>query len=143
MLLGWARSLMLGVMILLHGAFGTSSTAALPEPERPLISIMLTVDESAINEFVEQLKKFGEAGSFALRVVHTRRDDKHFLVELWRGDVNISAINPFDDPKQFSLAVYQTGVENVSPAQIDTLIKDIEGAISKVNGVTVVAIKRP
>jgi hypothetical protein len=129
-------------MIFLQGAFSTRSIAVSPEPERPLLSIRLTVGESAINQFVEHLKKFGDARAFAIRSIHTRRDDKHVLVELWRGDMNMSATNPFDDPTDFSLAVYQTGATEISPTQIDALIEDLRGAIGKLDGVTIDNIKR-
>jgi hypothetical protein len=129
-------------MILLQGALGTSTIAVSPEPERPLLSIRLTVGESAINQFVEHLKKFGDARAFAVRAIHTRRDDKHVLVEMWRGDINISATNPFDDPTDFSLSVYKTGTHEISTTQIDALIEDLKGAIDKLDGVNIDAVKK-
>jgi hypothetical protein len=140
----WAISVAVAAMIVLHGALGTHALAAPPEAELPLLSIKLTVDESGIGQFVEHLKKFGDDRAFAIRVTHdhTWRDNKHVVVELWRGDINMSAFNPFDDPRQFSLAVYQTGVVQIPATQIDALIEDLKGLVGKLDGVTIDAIKR-
>jgi|ERR1043166_1049900 len=142
----WAISLTVATMmlLLLQAALPTSSLSAPPEPELPLLSIKLTVDERAINQFVEELKKFGGARAFAIRVArdHSWRDDKHVLIELWRRDINMSAFNPFDDPREFSLAVYQTGIEKIPDLQIDFLIDDLKASIGKVDGVTIDTIRK-
>jgi hypothetical protein len=141
MLRGWIRLVVPASFVLLQTYFAMSSIAAPPTPQRPIASVRLNVSDSARDQFIDRLKKFGEADAFAIRVVHTRRDDQHFLVELWRADVNITAINPFDDPKEFGVFIYQTGLDAVSPAQLDALMNDLKG-ISEIPGVTIVTIKR-
>jgi hypothetical protein len=116
--------------------------AALPERQRPLATITLTVGEEAQDELIVRLRKFAEATAFATRVVHYGNDKQHYLVEFWRGDLHITVINPFDDIRYFSVYIYRTGQTPVPAPHVDALVSDIQGVINEVQGVTIDSIKK-
>jgi hypothetical protein len=118
------------------------SWAASPERELPIATIALTVGKEAQDEFIMRLKEFAESSAFATRVVHYGNDKQHYLVEFWRGDVHITASNPFSDIREFSVFIYRTGQTPVPGAHLDALIGNIQGVINEVYSATIDSIKR-
>ena len=119
------------------------SRAALPERERPIATVTLTVGKEAQDELIMRLKEFAEASAFTTRVVHYGNDKQHYLVEFWRGDVHIKVMNPFNDIRYFSVFIYRTGQAPVPAAHLDALVSDIQGVINEVRGATIDGIKKP
>jgi hypothetical protein len=91
------------------------------------------VPEDARAGFLEKIRKFADAKAFAIRVAPTRPDGQHFLVQMWREDVNIVAVNPFNDPREFRIGVYQTGTRPVPTAVVDAVLRDLKDAISDIS----------
>jgi hypothetical protein len=72
---------------------------------------------------IMRLKEFAESSAFATRVVRYGNDKEHYKVELWRGDVHITATNPFSDISEFSVFIYQTGQTLVPGAHLDAVAR--------------------
>ena len=75
-------------------------------------------------------------------MTQTRRDGRHFLIELRRTDINIKAINPFDDAREFSIFLYPNGDEILPPAHIDAVIAGLTAVIAEIAGAEIGNIKR-
>src|SRR6266478_1824288 len=119
------RKSFLWIMCLLS-AFGleeVNSMAAMVDLGGPIGSRVVLVTDSARAKFLEKATSFAEAQGFTVRVAKTRPDGKHFLVEMSRDDIKIVALNPFDDPAEFRVDLYQRGKEVPSQATIDALIE--------------------
>jgi hypothetical protein len=138
------RWMMYGVFtcLLYLGFCEQISWAALPDPQLAIASMTLTVGEEVRDELIEGLKKFAESSAFATRVVHLRNDKRHYFCEFWRGDVHITVANPFNDAKEFSIAIYQTGTTPIPPPHIDALINDIKNVINELHDVTIDSVKK-
>ena len=109
--------------------------------ETAIVSITLTVGERARDGLIQQLMKFADARGFTMRVGHIR-DARHFYIELWREDMNLSVANPFNDAALFSIGIYQTGKNTLPRGDIDSIINDIKEAISGIQGIVIDTIKR-
>ena len=125
MLKHWARSVLVVFLIVGFLLIGVFNSLALSDRQDPIVSITLAVDESARDEFIERLKKFADDKAFAIRVAQTRRDGRHFLIELHRFNINITAINPFDDAGEFSIFFYQNSEEMIPFAASTRLLSSM------------------
>jgi hypothetical protein len=110
--------------------------AAPSKSERAIWSIIAIVDGDARDAFLGEVTKFAEKEAFAIRTSQPRQDGEHFLVQLWRQDVKIIILNPFDDPTEFSCFFYQTGTEPVPGEVVDELAKHLRGELGLISGVS-------
>jgi hypothetical protein len=55
-------------------------------------------------------------------------------------DVNITATNPFDDPKEFNIFIYRTGTVELPPAHIGGIIQKIK-QLADIDGIIIAEIK--
>lgn len=116
-------------------AIGTEATAASSKTERAIWSTKAIVDSGARSAFLDKVTKFADTEAFAIRTSQPRGDGVHFLVQMWREDVNIVILNPFDDPTQFDCAFYQTGTQPVPDEVVDALAKHLREELGLVPGV--------
>jgi hypothetical protein len=124
------------ILALCHlSAIGTETLAASSKTERAIWSTKAIVDSAARSAFLGEVTKFADKEMFAIRISEPRGDGVHFLVQMWREDVKIIILNPFDDPAQFSCAFYLTGTEPVPDEVIEALAKHLKGDLSLVPGV--------
>lgn len=110
-------------------------TVAFSKPERAIWSTMALVDGNARNAFLSAVTKFADKEAFAIRTSQPRDDGTHFLVQMWRDDVNIVILNPLDDPTQFNCFFYQTGALPVPDVIVDDLAKHLRGQLGLIPGV--------
>jgi hypothetical protein len=108
---------------------------------REAASITLTDSEGSRGEFIQQLMKFSDAKGFTMRINHIR-DPRHFYIELWRADINLTVANPFNDATQFSIAFYQTTEVSRPSTEVESVISDIKDAIGGIAGVAIDKVKR-
>jgi hypothetical protein len=109
--------------------------AEISKPERAIWSITAIVDGNARSAFLGEVAKFADKEAFAIRTSQPRQDGEHFLVQMWREDVNIIILNPFDDPTRFSCAFYQTGTQPVPNAVVNALAKHLREELGSIPGV--------
>jgi hypothetical protein len=133
-------SVILSILLVANSVLGVSAQVPTSR-EVPIASITFTVSEGAQDELIQQLMKFAEANRFKMRVGHIR-DMRHFYMELWRDDINLSIANPFNDATLFSIGIYQTSKSTLPPGHIDSIINDLRDAIVNIPGVTINSIKQ-
>ena len=109
--------------------------AARIAPENPLRSVRITIGESSQDEFFERLRDFADDNAFAMIVRVVRPDGKHFLVQMWRNDIKVIGVNPFE-PGEFRVGFYQNGPVPPPQFSIDYLIDSLRGAVAKIEGAT-------
>jgi hypothetical protein len=134
------RHIALGFLLVansIHGAAGQVMTRR----EAAIASITLTVSERARDDLIRQVMKFSDAKGFTMRVNHIR-DQRHFFIELWRADLNITIANPFRDEAQFSIFLYQTTKTLVPSTEVDAIISDIKDDVGGITGVVVDTVKK-
>jgi len=145
---GWLMlrpSVRLGVLVCLVLSIWTQRNnvmAGLSEPERPIGSVVARVDDAAQQTFLDRVKEFAETKAFAIRISQTNPDGKHFLVQMWREDVNIVAVNPFEDAQEFRINFYQTGTQSVPAEVISELVNELRRSLAAIEGVTLLEKRR-
>jgi hypothetical protein len=140
MRISFMRHIALGFLLVanaIHGAAGQVMTRR----EAAIASITLTVSEGARDDLIQQAMKFSDAKGFTMRVNHIC-DQRHFFIELWRADLNITIANPFRDAAQFSIFLYQTTETLVPSTEVDAIISDIKDDIGGITGVVVDTVKK-
>ena len=124
------------ILTLWHlSAIGTEALAASSKTQRAVWSTKAEVASDARSAFLGEVAKFADKELFAIRTSQPRGDGVHFLVQMWREDVKIIILNPFDDPTQFTCAFYQVGTEPVPDEVIEVLAERLKGDLSLVPGV--------
>jgi hypothetical protein len=136
MLVHRVHKVFMTILTLCHlSAIGAEALAATSKTERAIWSTKALVVSAARNAFLGEVTKFANKEMFAIRTSEPRGDGVHFLVQMWREDVKIIILNPFDDPTQFSCAFYLTGTEPVPDQVIEALANHLTGDLSLVPGV--------
>jgi hypothetical protein len=103
--------------------------------ERAIWSGKATVDPVARSAFISEVAKFADKEAFAIRTSQPRGDGVHFLVQMFREDVKILVLNPFDDPAQFDCFFYPTGPQPVPDEVVDALARDFREELGSLLGV--------
>jgi hypothetical protein len=137
MFLPWIRTVALIVSLFGVGWACASAVPAATKPERPIRSLSVAVPDAARDEFLERVRKFADAAAFAVRVGPTRPDGRHFLIQLWREDVKVIGVNPFDDAGKFTFSFFQNDSRLVPKEIIDALLEDFKRMTSNIAGITV------
>ena len=135
MLWRYAKALLTIFVFWQLSAIGTQATAESSKTERALWSAKAIVDPDARSAFLGEVAKFADKAAFAIRTSQPRGDGVHFLIQMWREDVNILVLNPFDDPTQFDCFFYQTGTQPVPDKVVDGWAKDLRGELGSIPGV--------
>jgi hypothetical protein len=113
------------------------AAGSLSEAARPIASFTALVSEDARAPFIDGIVSFGTFRGFETATRPTRPDGKHVLVQMWRADLELTALNPFDDPKEFRINLYQAGGQQVAPILVHNFIEDLAATIGAIQGVTV------
>lgn len=112
-----------------------SAMPAKSAPERPIRSVYLAIAEGAQHEFVEQLKRFADANAFAMRLGETHPQGDHILVQMWREDIKVIVVNPFD-PREFRVSFYENSAEPVVAESLSSLVDNFRSLVGLVRGAT-------
>jgi hypothetical protein len=132
-----SRAFMLIVTLCYLVVAGTEAFAAPYKTESPIWSAKATVASAARNVFLAEVAKFADEERFAIRIAEPRSDREHFVVDMWREDVDIIILNPFDDPTQFRCAFYQAGALPVPNDVILRLADHLKRIATEVAGVLI------
>jgi hypothetical protein len=130
-------SVLIAAIFLLGHIAGMKAVAALQEVAKPIGAITVLVSQGARNDFLQEVKKFADSKAFAIRVGQPQHDDTHFLLQMWREDIKITVLNPFDDPSEFRVYFYQNDAERTTLVLADALLKDFSESVSKIYGVVI------
>lgn len=125
-------------MLVVVAAYGMNTMAgkARSDSETPIRKIEVSFDEGQHEQFFEQMKAFSDKHGFAIRVAPTTPTGKDFIIEMWREDLKILAVNPFD-PGIFKIGIYKNDGQEIPSEYLDKLIDDFEGFSRKVAGAKV------
>jgi hypothetical protein len=67
----------------------------------------VSIGKNSREQFFGAIRSFSESQGFAYRIAKTEPSGEHYLVQLWREDVKLIAVNPFS-PTDFELDIYNT-----------------------------------
>lgn len=133
-------ALVLGACILIGAlvVLGVKSMAekAGGESELPLKKFVVTLDAGQRESLFEEFKRFADKQGFAIRIAPVRPDGEHFLVEMWRSDFKILAVNS-EEPSRFKVGVYDNDSQGVPQSYVESLVIDLKVSIGNVQGVAI------
>ncbi len=104
--------------------------------EAPIRIVTVTLTKGTRDQFFDQLKRFADVNAFAIRIAPTRPDVPHFLIQMWREDINGTGTNALD-PEQFRIAFYKNDNHPLETETVNQMIFGLEQAVGKVAGATV------
>lgn len=104
-----------------------------PDSEMPIRKMVVSFDEGQHDQFFEEMEEFADKHGFAIRIAPTTPEGSDYVVEMWREDFKILAVNPFD-PRTFKVAVYRNDNQEVPSEYLDNLINDFEDFSREVSG---------
>jgi hypothetical protein len=103
--------------------------------EKPLRALNVTIDVDQREVFFEQLRIFSDKHAFAIRLAPNTPDGKSFIGQMWREDIKLVTVNPFDEGK-YRVYFYQNDVPSVDDAVLNLLVSELS-ALLKGKGFTV------
>lgn len=104
--------------------------------QAPIRKVWITLAQNQHDQLFEQLRKFADKHTFAIQISQTDPSGENFLVEMWREDIEIDAIDS-GDPGLFKISFFSTSEERPVPSRvIDELIVDLKGFIGEIPNTT-------
>lgn len=92
--------------------------------EEPLRAFNVTIDVNQREVFFEQLRIFSDKHAFAIRLVSNTPDGKSFIGQMWREDIKLVTVNPFDEGK-YRVYFYQNDTPSVDDAVLNLLFSEL------------------
>lgn len=107
-----------------------------PPGQAPIRKVNLTLAQDQHDQLFEQLREFADTHAFAIRISQTDPTGKHFLVQMWREDVEVIGVDSVA-PGLFKIGLYNTDEDHpVSLQVVDELIVDLERFIREIPNIT-------
>lgn len=109
-----------------------------PPGKAPIRKVDLTLAQDQRDQLFEQLREFADTHAFAIRISQTDPTGKHFLVQMWRKDVEVIGVDSVAPGLfLFKIGLYNTDDDHpVSLQVVDELIVDLERFIEEIPNVT-------
>ncbi len=123
------------ICVLLFGCWGYLGVTTLADDfeddgEAPLHLTKVTVENGKQDAFIRHLRSFADKHGFAIRVAPVRPGGKHIIVEMWREDFKILAVNPFD-PCDYEIGIYANDSYPSIQKHADALMSELESFDAK------------
>lgn len=96
--------------------------------EESLRALSVSIDIDKRDFFFDQLRKFSDKHAFAVRLAPNTPDGKSFIGQMWREDIKLVAVNPFEEDK-FRIYFYQNGTSSVDEDVLDALVADLSALL--------------
>jgi len=136
------KSLVIAVVLLAAGgwcsmASAGGSTEVKSESETPRFSLSVSIGKNSREQFFSAIRSFSESHAFAYRIAKSDRNGEHYLVQLWREDVKLVAVNPFS-ATEFQVDIYNTCTcePTLPQSQVLALGAELRQSISQVKSAT-------
>lgn len=100
--------------------------------EEPLRALNVSIDIDNREIFFDQLRKFSDKHAFAIRLAPNTPDGKSFIGQMWREDIKIVAVNPFEEDK-FIIYFYQNDTPYVGEAVLNMLVSELSAMLRERN----------
>jgi hypothetical protein len=133
--------LLLGVLI----GYSAKTLAVIREENKdtaayqkyPRRTIVVKIETTQQEKLFDVMRKFADDQGFAIRIASTSPSGANFIVEMWREDTKIIALNSFD-PGTFSIDFFDTDSAIKSPEwALNSLVSDFKSYINEVPNVAV------
>jgi hypothetical protein len=126
-----------GILLCILGCVGMKK--ALDNSDNPPIRrLRITIDESRREELFAQLQEFADKHAFEFHLTFYDRDNKIFLVELVREDLEILAADVPKAPTKIDLRFLDRNSAYPTPeGTVDELVSDLKSFINEIPNVTV------
>lgn len=106
------------------------------EQQQPKKTVVISFEENQQDEFFAQIRRFAEKWDYAIRIAPTGSDSKGYLIQMWREDIKIIAVNNFG-PGRFSIGFFETYPTRPVPQQyFDEEVSDLKNFIDEIPGAT-------
>lgn len=95
--------------------------AATGDSQSPLRTVRFSIDPEAREELAAALGRYAEQHAFAIRIGHSDPSGDHVLIQMWREDVKLIGVNPFE-LGEYRASFYLTGSKSVPDPVLDSLV---------------------
>jgi hypothetical protein len=106
----------------------------------PRKSFVVILEKNTKEKFFTQLQQFSTEEGFAIRISPTTPNEDSFIIEMWREDIKIIALNSFE-AERFNIAFFDTDGLYPYPLPnwaLDTLVNSFKVSINKIQGIQII-----
>ena len=105
--------------------------------DEPIHALNVVIDDvEQRDRLFDQLRKFSDKHAFAIRIAPTRPEGKNFLIQLWREDIKLVMVNPFEEGK-YRIYFYKNSIYAVPEDILNLLVLELKGFLTETSGVIV------
>jgi spermidine/putrescine-binding protein len=102
------------------------------EQQQPKKIVVITFNQIHQEKFLAQIRKFAEKWAYAIRIAPTELDRDVFLIQMWREDIKIIAVNNYG-PGRYSMAFLDTYPARPVPEKyFEEEVSDLESFIREI-----------
>jgi hypothetical protein len=101
--------------------------------ETPIRRVRVTIPASGHHELLERLNKVAHESAFAIRVGKPTPEENRVLIQMWREDFKVIAVNPFST-EAFRISFYRNGLSPEPVEALDPLISALKSEVSQMQG---------
>mgnify|MGYP000167919623 CR=1 FL=1 len=111
------------------------NNTAYEKKPRTTINVQIKVAQREL--LFGKMQRFAEEQGFAIRIAPTSPSGEDYIVEMWREDIKIIALNSFD-PGVFRIGFFDTDSAISTPEwALNSLVSDFKGVIDDIPGVLI------
>lgn len=133
----FALSLLLGALFFLgSGMSALASKSKTQVAENPICTLNVDIEVDQRDILFKQLKLFSEKHAFAIRIAPTTPDEKSFISQLWREDVKIAIVNPFEEGK-YKIYFYKNSTAAVQQDVLKLLVSELKSFLAEIPNVVI------
>jgi len=103
----------------------------------PLRTIDIILARDLREQYVIQIRKFSDTYAFAIRVSQSSPDPDDILVQLWREDVKLIAVNGSDTGASdltYFIGIYENGDHPIPVTAVDQLVEGLRDTVGQIEG---------
>lgn len=105
--------------------------------DEPIHALNVVIEDVAQRDrFFDQLRKFSDKHAFAIRIAPTTPEDKNFISQMWREDIKLVMVNPFEEGK-YRIYFYKNSVNGVQEDILNLLVLELKAFLTETPGVIV------
>lgn len=114
---------------------GNPAARTSADSELPLASATCTISQDDNAQFLDSIRTFAEQDGYAIRIAKVTPDATGVLVQLYREDLKLIGVNPFD-ARKFDLYIYSNDGAAVTKGAAERALASL---FSQVGGAACVA----
>ncbi|WP_041588463.1 hypothetical protein [Thalassolituus oleivorans] len=105
--------------------------------DEPIYALNVFIDDvEQRDRLFDQLRRFSDKHAFAIRIAPTTPEDKNLISHMWREDIKLVMVNPFEEEK-YRIYFYKNSANAVPEDILNLLVLELKSFLTDTPSVIV------